>query len=305
MSLRKLLPSSGAIFMFEAAARHMSFTAAASEFNVTQSAISRMIGLLEKHIGVRLLVRHPTGIELTDEGRILYRGVGNGFQQVEMALDELRERNGQRGIVTISVSSALAMHWFMPRFDFFRMEFPEIDLRFQLVHGEPRGPFDAVDFGIDFNPLSSPAFQSWKLIDEIVAPVCSPSYLASHGGIDGCPNLSHHTFAHLTGALRIPWHLFLAETGYPDLSGAKNMFFSDYALLIQATIKGQGIGLGWWHVVANELLHNGLALAGSKYLRTGHSYYLVATSCRPMRKPAAIVREWLICQMMELSKQIA
>ena len=60
MSLRKLLPSSGAIFMFEAAARHMSFTAAASEFNVTQSAISRMIGLLEKHIGVRLFVRHPT-----------------------------------------------------------------------------------------------------------------------------------------------------------------------------------------------------------------------------------------------------
>jgi len=304
MSLHQLLPSSGAIFMFEAAARHLSFTAAGREFNVTQSAISHMISRLETHLGVRLFMRRPKGIELTEEGRILFHAVSNGFQQVEIALDELRERNGQSGIVTISVSSAFAMHWFMPRFDIFRTEFPEIDLRFQLIHGEPRGPFDSVDFGIHFNPHPSPDYQSWKLIDEIVVPVCSPGYLASHGGLDDCLDLSHHTFAHLTGPLRIPWHRFLVETGYPDGNGARRLVFSDYALLIQAAIKGQGIGLGWWHVVANELQHDGLVLAGDRVMQTGDSYYLVATSSRPMRKPAVIVREWLFAQMVGIRAQL-
>lgn len=191
----------------------------------------------------------------------------------------------------------------MPRFGIFRSEFPEIDLRFQLIHGEPMGPFDGVDFGIHFNPHPGPDHHSWKLIDEIVAPVCSPGYLRAHGSLDDCDDLRHHTFAHLGGPLRIPWQRFLAQTGYPDQSGANHLIFSDYALLIQAAIKGQGIGLGWWHVVANELQHNGLVLAGSRYLRTGDHYYLVATSSRPMRKSAVILREWLIEQMAEIKME--
>jgi len=79
MTLRKLLPSPNAIFMFEAAARHLNFTSAAREFNVTQSAISRMIARLESHLDVKLFLRTPTGIELTDDGRMLYGAVGEGF----------------------------------------------------------------------------------------------------------------------------------------------------------------------------------------------------------------------------------
>ena len=71
MTLRKMLPSPNAIFMFEAAARHLNFTRAAQEFNVTQSAISRMIARLESQIDAKLFRRAPTGVELTDEGRLL------------------------------------------------------------------------------------------------------------------------------------------------------------------------------------------------------------------------------------------
>lgn len=305
MSLRKLLPSSGALFMFEAAARLLSFTVAAHEFNVTQSAISRMIGRLERHLGVRLFLRSPAGIELTEEGRILYKAVSNGFQEVAIALDDLRARNGIDGIVTISVSSAFAMHWFMPRFDVFRREFPTIDLRFQLIHGEPDGPFHGVDFGIHFNPHPGPDHHSWKLIDEIVVPVCSPGYLRSHGNLDDCNDLRHHTLVHLSGPLRIPWHRFLAQTGYSGPIEAKSLIISDYALLIQAAIKGQGIALGWWHVVANELQHDGLVRAGSQYLRTGDQYCLVATSSRPMRKSAVILKDWLTAQMAQIEVQLS
>lgn len=102
MSLRKLLPSPNAIFMFEAAARHLSFTSAAREFNVTQSAVSRMIARLESHLDARLFHRLSTGIELTDDGRILFEAVGGGFQQIEAALDYIRSRTAGAGTVTLS-----------------------------------------------------------------------------------------------------------------------------------------------------------------------------------------------------------
>lgn len=297
MFLRKLLPSSGAIFMFEAAARHLNFTAAGREFNVTQSAVSRTIGRLEAHLEVRLFKRLPTGLELTDEGRLLYRAVSSGFQEVEIALDEIRAKHGPSGVVTVSLSSAFAMHWFMPRLDRFRQSFPEIDLRFQLIHGEPAGPFDGVDFGIHFNPHPNPDHHNWRLIDEVVVPVCSPGYRAARGSFDDCADLRGHTLAHLTGMLRVPWRRFLAEAGYPGEQGARSLAFSDYSLVIQAAIKGQAAALGWWHVVAHEIAQEGLVRAGNRELRTGDAYYLVAVASRPIRKPAVLVRDWLIEEM--------
>src|SRR3989338_6502332 len=83
MSLRKLLPSPAALFMFESAAKHLSFTKAGAEFNVTQSAVSRMIKRLEVHLGTDLFDRKSTGIELTADGLELFKSVGMGFKTIE------------------------------------------------------------------------------------------------------------------------------------------------------------------------------------------------------------------------------
>lgn len=303
MSLRKLLPSPNSIFMFEAAARHLNFTRAAQEFNVTQSAVSRMIARLENHIDAKLFRRVPTGIELTDEGRLLFGAVGSGFQQIEVALDDIRARYGGTGTVTLSASSAFAMHWFMPRFDRFQASFPEIDLRFQLVRGEPSGPVEDVDFAIRYNQPPNVELQSWVFMEEVVLPVCSPAYLAEFGSLDGCSELRHHTLAHLADSPRLPWHRYLSAFGYPSPVGSRSLTFTDYTLVIQTAIKGRGIALGWWHVVAHELLQRGLVQAG-KQLRTGDHYYLVATRRRPLRKPAILVRDWLLNEMSMLREEI-
>ncbi|MDX6750392.1 LysR substrate-binding domain-containing protein [Geminicoccaceae bacterium 1502E] len=304
MSLRQRLPSPNSIFMFEAAARHLNFTHAAREFNVTQSAISRMIAGLEAHLGSRLFKRNPTGLTLTDEGRLLYGAVGSGFQQVEMALDDIRAMHGNTGTVTLSFSTAFAMHWFMPRFDRFKANFPEIDLRFQLLRGEPDGPVEDVDFGIRYNQPPNANRQSWKLIEEIVVPVCSPAYLARHGSLDDCSDLRHHTLAHIAHSPRIPWHRYLAEFSYPLPSGSRSLTFSDYAVVIQTAIQGRGIALGWWHVVSHDLLEKELVRAARHELRTGDHYHLVATSRRTLRKPAALVRDWLLDEMEMLRGEL-
>ncbi|WP_170984527.1 LysR substrate-binding domain-containing protein [Rhodoligotrophos defluvii] len=304
MSLRKLLPSPNAIFMFEAAARHLNFTRAAREFNVTQSAVSRMIGRLEQHLGVKLFIRSPTGIALSDDGRLLYNSVGNGFQQIEIALDEIRARHGDAGTVTLSLSSAFAMHWFMPRSDRFQAAFPGIDLRFQLAWGEPAGPVDDVDLAIRHNQPSSSDADAWVLMEEVVLPVCSPSYLAEHGGLGPCADMHKHTLAHLSGSVRVPWQRYLAEFGYPAPTGSRSLIFSDYSLVIQAAVKGRGVALGWWHVVAHELLQKGLVEASPHWLHTGDHYWLVASARRPLRKPAALVRDWLLSEMETLRHEV-
>lgn len=304
MSLRKLLPSPNSLFMFEAAARHLSFTRAATEFNVTQSAISRMIGRLENQLDAKLFHRLPTGVELTDEGRLLREAVGSGFDQIEIALDDIKTRYSGAGTVTLSASSAFSMHWFMPRFDRFQAMFPEIDLRFQLVRGEPNGSVEDVDFAVRYNQPSNVEQQSWELMEEVVLPVCSPSYLSATGGLDNCSDLRGHTLAHLVDSPRLPWHRYLAEFGYPAPTGSRSLTFSDYTLVIQTAIKGRGIALGWWHVVANELLQKGLVPAGNQILRTGDHYYLVATKRRPLRKPAVLVRDWILDEMDLMRKEI-
>ena len=305
MTLRRLLPSANAIFVFETAARYLSFTRAAAELNVTQSAVSRMIARLEAHLDTTLFLRNAGGIELTEDGRQLYHAVTGSFQNIEMAIEGIRARRGDSGVVSMSLSSAFVMHWFMRRFDRFQARFPSIDLRFQLVRGEPVGPVEDVDLAIRYNWPESIDYLRWELMEERVLPVCSASYLAANGSLDSCGDLAGHTLVHLSGATRIPWQRYLAEFNHPPPAGSRSLTFSDYSLVIQAAISGRGIALGWWHVVATELQQQDLVPASAKVLHTGNAYYLVASNRRPVRQAAVLVRDWILKEMRELRAQIS
>jgi LysR family transcriptional regulator, glycine cleavage system transcriptional activator len=304
-SLRRLLPSASALFVFEAAARYMSFTQAAGELSVTQSAVSRMIARFEAHLGVKLFRRSPAGIELTEEGRQLYDTVTGSFQRVAMTLEEIRRRRGDKGTVTLSISSAFAMHWFMPRMDRFERALPDIDLRFHLMRGEPLGPVQDVDLGMWYDTPDDANHLRWPLVEEEVVPVCSPGYARAHGTLDGCRDMARHTLVHLSGVTRIPWSRYLAEFGYPAPVGSRSLTFSDYSLVIQAAVGGRGVALGWWHVVAHALRQGVLVPAAGRVSRTKRTYYLVATRHRPLRKPAALVRDWLLEEMAAIRREEA
>src|SRR5205823_4301407 len=155
--LRRKLPSSHALFVFDAAARNGSFTAAAAELNVTQPAVSRMLGQFEDYLGVRLFDRTNGRAVLTEEGEILYRHVSDGFRSIEGGLIEIDRRRKGTETVTLSVSSAFTTHWLMPRIDKLQRQFPTVDLRFQLISGPLRGPVDNVDLGMRFRDRYDPA----------------------------------------------------------------------------------------------------------------------------------------------------
>ncbi|PZQ96100.1 MAG: LysR family transcriptional regulator [Cereibacter sphaeroides] len=300
MPLRGRLPSSGALFMFEASARHLNFTLAAREFNVTQPAISRMVLRLEQHLGVALFQRKSTGLELTEDGRLLQRAVREGFDRIEDAVSEIQNRQHEADVVTLSVTSAFAIHWLMPRFDKLRREVQGVTVRLDLIHGEPYGRLGAADLGLRYSMAEGEEVEHRPLVPEAVIPVCSPGYLAAHGPIDGPSGLQAQVLASLLGKMRIPWANFLETLDMGSMREATELSFSDYALVIQGAIKGQGVALGWWHVVAEEILCGGLVPAGGSFLETGSAYHLVARRTALRRPAVQRVWDWLLKEFRAL-----
>jgi LysR family glycine cleavage system transcriptional activator len=284
-----------ALLAFEAAARHQSFVKAAAELNVTQPAISRSVARIEERLGAELFVRTGRGIKLTDEGRMLFDAVVAGFQRIETALDDILLRQQELEVVTLSVSTAMVAHWFMARMDALRQEFPNVTFRFQTVGGEPKGNVSDVDLGVRLERFSDEANRSWLLANEVIFPVCSPAYKKTHNFDEVGPFGNDHTLLNYTDP-RISFAEF-----YPNDAGkrfrARTTVFSDYSVIIQAAIAGKGLALGWGHLVANLIERHMLMRVGTKVLRTGRSYMLVAEASRPERDVVVRVREWIISQM--------
>jgi DNA-binding transcriptional LysR family regulator len=284
-----MLPSSNALFVFDAAARNGSFTAAAAELNVTQPAVSRMLGRFEDYLGVRLFDRSAGGAILTEEGELLHRRVLDGFRSIESGLIEIERRRRGTETVTLSVSSAFTTHWLMPRIDKLQREFPNVDLRFQLISGSLRGAVENVDMGMRFRDQDDPKTSGALVMKEVMLPICSPGYRDT--------NVSkERTIIKLVDTPE-DW-----VTQYPgSLTGgsspAKALSFSDYAVVVQAALLGQGVTLGWLTVVSHWLLTGALVPSSQRLVSTTRVCEFVSPRNRPIRPIAIEIRNWIIEQM--------
>ena len=122
------LPSLNGLRAFEAAARHLSFTQAASELNVTQTAISHQIRRLEEELGIRLFIRQNRALALTPEARDYLPGVRAAFNDLRLATDRLLRKDDDH-VLTVSTLASLAAKWLLPRLTAFQEAHPGIDVR--------------------------------------------------------------------------------------------------------------------------------------------------------------------------------
>jgi DNA-binding transcriptional LysR family regulator len=287
-----MLSSSNALFVFDAAARTGSFTAAAAELNVTQPAVSRMVGRFEQYLGVRLFDRTAGGAVLTEEGELLYRRVVDGFRSIESGLIEIERRRRGTETVTISVSSAFTTHWLMPRMDKLQRQFPNVDLRFQLISGSLRGAVENVDFGMRFRDRDDRESNGALVMKEVMLPVCTAGYrdADAEGPAEG------NTIIRLVdtpGDWAAQYPSFLTRRRGPS----KSLTFSDYAVVVQAALLGQGIALGWPTVVSHWLLTGALVPASETLTTTRRICELVPPRNRPIRPVASDIRDWIIAQL--------
>jgi DNA-binding transcriptional LysR family regulator len=303
--LRRMLSSSNALFVFEAAARSGSFTRAAAELNVTQPAVSRMLSRLEAHLGLRLFERAAKGAVLTLEGEALYRRVAEGFRSIEAGFRDLEQRRSRSETVTLSVSSAFVTHWLMPRIDRFQQRFPTVDLRFQLIAGSLRGPVENVDLGMRFVDDYESVVPGSLVMREVMLPVCSAAYRegASRQGVGRAVGTEGNTIIHLTDSW-LDW-----SDRYPPFDTGragppKTLNFSDYAVVVQAAVLGQGIAFGWITVVSHALLSGALVPASQTITQTDRHCVLVSPYKWTRRPIVEEIRAWIVDELRSEVEQI-
>ena len=276
-----------ALFVLEAAGRLRNFSRAAEELNVTPAAVSRMMQRLEAHIGSTLFRRSGSGVMLTEDGQKLFDTTSRAMGLIDDTLTEIETRNRDVDVVTISVSTAFTTHWLMPRMPQFKAAFPAVDLRFQLITGPLTGPVNDVDLGMRFVSGPIAGHRVSPIMPEVLLPVRAHNY--------SVPDASREGKVIRLSAGQPP------DVGDPlDADGTTILMFSDYAIVVQAALLGQGVCWGWLNVISNWLREGQLVAVGRSPCHvTGRECCIIQRNRHSERAVVDDVREWLIAQMQD------
>ena len=253
------LPPLGTLRTFEAVARHLSFTMAATDMALTQSAVSHQIRALEDHLGARLFQRRHRGIEITPEGRTFLEGVRAGLDSIMLATERIRNQH-RIGVLTVASPAAFAIWWLVPRLGRFAALYPDIEVRIATSDGrEPDLLRDGIDIAIvkrsakeaARNPLEMP------LLSERVFPVCSPSLLNGASLLRNASDLVRHPLIECDAAetedSEFCWSAWLPRLGLDGPPSPRLLRFSEFGPALSAAVDGLGIALGRSPMVDAEL----------------------------------------------------
>ncbi|NYH12178.1 transcriptional regulator GcvA [Pseudomonas moraviensis] len=287
------LPSLNGLRAFECAARHMSFTRAAEELNVTQTAISHQIRRLEDELGVRLFMRLKDGLALTDEGSAYLPGIRSAFLELRYSTEKLLE-SSSNSVLTISTLVSVASKWLLPRLPSFREAHPEIDVRIsastELVDFRKGG----IDAAIRYGDGNWPGLRAdWLMSDEIF-PVCSPRLLNGDKPLKTPADLAHHPLLQVSGLTANDWNDWLHAAGQPPLTAKGPRLTFDLAMMaVQTAIDGQGVCIGRSTYVDDDLRAGRLVAPFDLRLKSTSGFYFVTPHENAESKKIVAFRQWL------------
>lgn len=299
--LRRLLPSPGALYVFEAAARHGSFSRAGEALGMSQAAVSYAIRNLEEGLGARLFVRRRTGVELTEAGGRFYADVAIGLAYIKRSAEHIRGRS-RTPHVTVSGSTAFASYWMLPRLAAFRASFADIDLRLQTTDKDIDLAAEEIPLAVRWGSGEWPEYDTVALKRGKICAVASPAYLAAAPAAEQPADLLRHTLIHLDEPFRPrpTWRDWFEALGLDisrnagSLARGEGLHLNDYALVLQAALDGQGVALGWRFLV-DELLKAGtLVRLTSAVIDTDADFHLISPRRRELSDDALKVRDWLL-----------
>ncbi len=293
------LPSLDLLRGFEAAARNLSFTRAAVELFITQSAVSRQVKTIEEHLGAALFVRRHRALQLTEAGHELYRATAQALRQLSDAASRIRERGAGRTL-TVTATIGFASLWLIPRLADFRSQRPDIDIRIaadnKMLDLERAGMEIAIRYCM---PKAAPE-GALKLFGEVVLPVCSPKLVTRAAPLAAPADLRHHVLLHYEMpdgvAPWLSWTVWLETMQLPGLKPAGALRFSQYDQTIHAAIDGQGVALGTSPLV-RQLIRQGKLIAPlAKKFESSRAYFLVTSANAAGRPEVQDFAAWLLRQ---------
>jgi LysR family transcriptional regulator, glycine cleavage system transcriptional activator len=286
------LPPLNALRAFEAAARHLSFTRAAEELNVTQAAISHQVKTLEDHLGMSLFRRLNRALMLTDEGQTLFPPVRDALDILAEAASRLRTRDSG-GPLTVSTLPSFAAKWLVPRMSRFQDRHPEIELRIAAAERLIDFARDDVDVAVRFGPGGWPGVCAERIVDEAVTPVCN-SAVAER--LREPADLAGFTLLHEQKLPFDPtpdWATWLAAAGVAEIDASRGPRFSHTHMMLQTAMDGHGVALSGLVLVADDIAAGRLVAPFDIRLTSPFNYYLVCPSATAERPKIRAFWEWV------------
>ncbi|WP_419904370.1 transcriptional regulator GcvA [Kiloniella sp.] len=295
------LPPLKSLVAFEAAARHLSFTAAGLELNVTQGAVSRQIRQLERYLGKTLFARVNPNIHLTPTGAQYYQTVRSSLEDVASATGEIIQWQGGRQL-TVATTYAMASLWLLPRISRFKKRYEDLDIRILASDAQQDFKYPEFDVGLFYARSFPPNLKITPLFDEEVFPVCSPDYLERNQSINKTTELSKSSLLYLDNLPNewINWPEWFRRVGVSPSDPKTRININNYPMLIQAAIGGQGVALAWRHLVDDYIESGELVRPVDTVLKTEAKFCLLEPEeGRHTKGNVALFRSWI---MEELSQ---
>lgn len=283
------------LVVFESAARHGSFTRAAEELGISQPAVSHAVRSLETELGSVLFNRRNKGVHITQSGKYLMEQVALGINVIQQAVREVKTMAVEHQ-VTLAVSTATATWWLLPRIARFKQLYPKIELRVITTDRDLDLARERIDLAVTLGSGGFENFQRWKFVDEEVLPVCSPGFLHQHGPVKDVKALARLPLLHLEERYkpRIGWTEWLQHFGV-KMAREQAMFrFNDYSIVLQAAIEGQGIALGWKHIVDPLLAQGLLVRLLPEVVTTDQPLFVIAPKDGELRSDVNHLKHWLL-----------
>lgn len=300
--MRNYLPFMSSLACFESAARLESFTKAAEELCVTQSAVSKKIKTLEKWLEFDLFIREPRQLTLTDAGCEFYDEAKSALRKMAESVERIR-RHANTNTVTITCTQAVSHYWLFPRITRFNLEHPDIAINIYASNDIREDTCSQFDLGVlNGTGVWRSDFNSHLLFRERIYPVCHVDYPVD--SLLTPDDLLSKKLIHLDpSAWRWPtWINWFASCGIDYEIPLNVQTFNQVTLGLEAVRLGMGIGLGWEFMTEQMLERHELKRVSDHFYAPNMADYLVYRQSKTLSEAAQTFRDWLLA---DISKDIS
>ncbi len=276
--------------VFEAAARHGNFVAAARELSVSAGAVSRTVKELEEFMGVELFVRKARGVELTETAAAYARAIAPAIRQIAQASAELRS-SAQHQSLRVTAMPALAQRWLVPRLGEFYELHPDITVIVSAESAVLDLANSAFDVALRHGSSEPSGCELVELFREEMFPVLSPKLAAKHA-LQSPQDLFGLTALHDT-YWESDWSIWLSAQGLEPPKRWRSLYFTLYTMAVDAAVAGQGVLVGHAALIEDELRRGDLVAPFAPRVSSPKRYYAAVRSDRAAMPAVRSFIDWL------------
>ena len=291
--MRPRLPPLNAVKVFEAAARHESFTRAAEELCVTQGAVSHQVKALEAELAVKLFNRERQRLIITEAGRDYLAVVRDALDRIAIGTERLLQRQNA-GVLTVSTSLDFAAKWLVHRLGHFAEALTGIDLRVSASLHHVDFAREEVDLAVRHGDGNWPGLDAVRLSPEQLFAVCSPKLLSGRRRLTKPADLLKFPLIHLDS--RADWNNWLRESGVEEAGATHGPVLNRASMVIDAAINGQGIALARTTLAARDLITGHLLRPFPLALPLSKTYWIICPKATANRPKIVTFRNWLLAE---------